>query len=55
MAWRKMKLVRKIRIQENCEPWKELAVARRELTNRAKVARQKERSHKGPSVEQGRQ
>jgi hypothetical protein len=29
-AWRKRKLVRKIRIQENCELWKELAVAHRD-------------------------
>jgi hypothetical protein len=38
---RKRKLFRKIRIQENCEPRKELAVARREMTHRAKVARHK--------------
>jgi hypothetical protein len=38
VAWRKRKLVRKIQIQENCELWKELAVARREMTHRAKVA-----------------
>jgi hypothetical protein len=36
VAWRKKKLVRRIRTQENCEPRKELAVARREMTHRAK-------------------
>jgi hypothetical protein len=41
VARRKRKLVRKIRIQENCEPWKELAAARREMTHRAKAARRK--------------
>jgi hypothetical protein len=42
MAWRKRKFVSKFRIQENCEPWKELAVARREMNHRPKVARRKE-------------
>jgi hypothetical protein len=41
VAWRKRKLVRMIRIQENCEPRKEWAVAHREMTHRAKVARHK--------------
>jgi hypothetical protein len=43
VAWPKRKLVRKIQIQENSEPWKELAVARREMAHRAKVARRRER------------
>jgi hypothetical protein len=41
LAWQKRKFFRKIRIQENCEPWKELAVACREMTHHAKVARHK--------------
>jgi hypothetical protein len=39
VAWRKEELVRMIRIQENCEPCKELAVALRETIHRAKVVR----------------
>jgi hypothetical protein len=41
VAWRKRKLVRKIRIQDNCEPRKELAVARKEMTHCAKMVRRK--------------
>jgi hypothetical protein len=41
VAWRKRKLIRKIWIQESCEPRKELAVARREMAHCAKVARRK--------------
>jgi hypothetical protein len=41
VAWRKRKLLRKIRTQENCEPQKEMSVARREMTRRAEVARRK--------------
>jgi hypothetical protein len=38
VAWRKRKLIKKIQIQENCEPRKELAVASMEMAHCAKVA-----------------
>jgi hypothetical protein len=37
----KRKLIRTTQIQENCEPWKELAIACREMTHHAKVAQGK--------------
>jgi hypothetical protein len=39
VAWRKINLMRKIRIQASRESWKELAVTRREMIHHTKVAR----------------
>jgi hypothetical protein len=38
VAWRKRNLVRKIEIQDNCEPWKKWTVTGRKMTSRATVA-----------------
>jgi hypothetical protein len=46
VAWQKRKLVRKIWTQGNCGSWKELAVARREMTHHAEVARRRGHNHK---------
>jgi hypothetical protein len=46
VAWRKRKLVRKIRIQESRESRKELAVARRKVPRRVKVEWRKRNSQK---------
>jgi hypothetical protein len=55
MAWHKRNLFRKIRILEKCGRQKEFAAAGIRTTRCGKVARLKERSYEGPSVEQGRQ
>jgi hypothetical protein len=38
VAWRKRNLLRKIRILDNCEPWKRLTVTGRKTTSHATVA-----------------
>jgi hypothetical protein len=38
VAWQKRNLFRKIRIQENCEPWKKFSPTGIRMTHRAKVA-----------------
>jgi hypothetical protein len=35
VAWHKRNLIRKIRIQENCEPWKRLTITGRKMTSYA--------------------
>jgi hypothetical protein len=54
MAWRKRNVFRKIETLEKCGRHKEFAAAGMRTTRYAKVARREDRSHEGPSVEQGR-
>jgi hypothetical protein len=54
VAWRESNLFRNVQTQRNCGPRKRLTVTAIRTTRCAKVARHKERSHEGPSVEQGR-
>jgi hypothetical protein len=51
VAWRERSLIRKIRTLEMCGRRKEFAAARIRMTSCEKVARRKERSHEGPSLE----
>jgi hypothetical protein len=46
VAWRKRNIIRKIRMQASRESRKELAVARREMIHRVKVARHRGRDRK---------
>jgi hypothetical protein len=54
VAWRKRNLFRNVQTRRNCGPRKRLTVTCIRTSRCAKVARNKERSHEGPSVEQGR-